>query len=339
MRRPWTFIAVTGAIVAVLAAPALNARLNVPRSEVLPTRYESRQGEDVLRERFPQGPLEPIVLVVPRGQDPARLAAEVARLPGVASVTGPDDVPPARLPLFRGREGSAVEVVPQASPHSEAARRLVERIRELPGHPARFTVTGQTAGELDFIRQIRARAPWAITAIFAVTYVVLLAAFRSALLPLKAIVMNTLSIVAALGVLVWIFQEGHLGGLLRVERLGYIEATLPVVIFCVLFGISMDYEVFMLSRIAELYRAGASTRDAVAQGLVATGRIITSAAAIIVVIGLSFAATGVVIVKQLGLGLAIAIFLDATLIRCLLVPATMRVLGEWNWWPSGRGGR
>ncbi|HVI20230.1 MAG TPA: MMPL family transporter, partial [Gaiellales bacterium] len=154
------------------------------------------------------------------------------------------------------------------------------------------------------------------------------------LLPLKAIVMNSLSIAASLGVLVWIFQDGHLSGLLDTSRLGYIESTLPVVIFCVLFGISMDYEVFMLSRIAEEHAGGASTREAVARGLVATGRIITSAAAIVVVIGLSFALTDVVIVKQLGLGLAIAIFLDATLIRCLLVPATMRVLGEWNWWPG-----
>jgi len=145
--------------------------------------------------------------------------------------------------------------------------------------------------------------------------------------------MNTLSIAGALGVLVWVFQDGNLG----VQPLGYIESTMPVVIFCALFGVSMDYEVFMLSRIAEAYRAGASNRDAVTIGLVATGRIITSAAAILVVIGLSFTTADVIIVKELGLGLAIAIGLDATLVRSLLVPATMRVLGDWNWWPRGRG--
>ena len=164
-------------------------------------------------------------------------------------------------------------------------------------------------------------------------------AFRSILLPVKAIVMNSLSIAGAFGVLVWVFQDGHLDGFLGLTRLGYIESTMPVVIVCTLFGVSMDYEVFMLSRIAEAYRAGASNRDAVATGLVATGRIITSAASILVVVGLAFTTADVVIVKELGLGLALAIGLDATLIRSLLVPATMRVLGDWNWWPSGRSRR
>jgi RND superfamily putative drug exporter len=163
-------------------------------------------------------------------------------------------------------------------------------------------------------------------------------AFRSVLLPVKAIVMNSLSIVGAFGVLVWVFQDGHLSGFMGLSKLGYIESTMPVVIVCTLFGVSMDYEVFMLSRISEAYRAGATNRDAVAIGLVATGPIITSAASILVVVGLAFTTANVVIVKELGLGLALAIGLDATVIRSLLVPATMRVLGDWNWWPGGRRG-
>jgi RND superfamily putative drug exporter len=336
MRRPWAFIVVTLAIVAVLASPVLDARLNVPRSDVLPAGYDSRRGEELLRERFETAALDPVILVVPRGGDVAGLERRAAAVPGVASVRGPASASPAVRASLEGAGGAAVEVVLEADPHSAAARRVVERIRALPGHGDGFLVTGQTAGELDFLDQIESRAPWAVAFIFAVTYAVLFLAFRSALLPVKAIVMNTLSIAASLGVLVWIFQDGNLGSLLDVTRLGYIESTLPVVIFCVLFGISMDYEVFMLSRIAEAYRGGRSTPEAVAEGLVATGRIITSAAAIIVVIGLAFAVTGVVIVKQLGLGLALAIFLDATLVRTLLVPATMRVLGDWNWWPGGR---
>lgn len=328
MRRPLAFIAVSLAIIGVLAWPALGATLNVPRAEVLPRGYDSREGEAQLRTGFDLGPLNPVVLVV---RDPSRadaLAAEAAKLRGAAGVTG----------IQRGPAGAAVEIAPLASPFSSQARDLVSEIRRLPGHGDLFVVTGQTAGELDFLDQIEGRAPYAVGLVFLVSYLILFAAFRSVLLPLKAIVMNTLSIAGSLGVLVWIFQDGHLSGVLDTTRLGYIESTLPVVIFCVLFGISMDYEVFMLSRIAEEHAAGASTPEAVAAGLVATGRIITSAAAIVVVIGLSFALTDVVIVKQLGLGLAIAIFLDATLIRSLLVPATMRVLGEWNWWPGrGRG--
>jgi uncharacterized membrane protein YdfJ with MMPL/SSD domain len=325
MRRPVAFIVVSLGIVGVLAWPALDATLNVPRAEVLPRGYDSREGEAKLfSSGFDLGPLSPLILVV---RDPAKadeLAARASRLPGAAGV----------VDVTRNARGAAVEIAPRANPFSEQARDLVREIRRLPGHGSLFVVTGQTAGELDFLDQIRSRAPYAVAWVFMVSYLILFAAFRSALLPLKAIVMNSLSIAASLGVLVWIFQDGHLSGLLDTSRLGYIESTLPVVIFCVLFGISMDYEVFMLSRIAEEHAGGASTREAVARGLVATGRIITSAAAIVVVIGLSFALTDVVIVKQLGLGLAIAIFLDATLIRCLLVPATMRVLGEWNWWPG-----
>ena len=323
MRRPWRFIVGSLAVVAVLAAPARNATLNVPRADVLPTSFDSRRGQEVIDAQFRQALLEPIVLAIPRGQDVARIVARARAVPGVAAVAG----------VQRGPGGTAVSLIGAPNPSSSAARDLVERLRALPGHGRAFWVTGETAGELDFLAQIESRAPWAVALIFAATYIVLLVAFGSLLLPLKAILMNTLSIAGAIGVLVWVFQDGNLG----VQPLGYIESTMPVVIFCALFGVSMDYAVFMLSRIAEAYRAGASNRDAVTIGLVATGRIITSAAAILVVIGLAFTTADVIIVKELGLGLAIAIGLDATLVRSLLVPATMRVLGDWNWWPRGRG--
>jgi uncharacterized membrane protein YdfJ with MMPL/SSD domain len=322
MRRPWPFIVVSVGVAAVLASPALHATINVPRADVLPANYDSRRGQTVLDAQFSQAVLEPVVLAVPRGQDVAALVARARAVPGVAAVAG----------VQSGPGGSAISLIGTAQPSTAAARDLIGRLRALPGHGSAFLVTGETAGELDFLNQIRDRAPWAVGLIFAATYLVLLIAFRSVLLPLKAIVMNSLSIGGALGVLVWVFQDGH-----GVPAMGYIESTMPVVIFCALFGVSMDYEVFMLSRIAEAYRGGASNRDAVAAGLVSTGRIITSAAAILVVIGLAFTTADVVIVKELGLGLAIAIFLDATLVRSLLVPATMRVLGDWNWWPRGRG--
>jgi uncharacterized membrane protein YdfJ with MMPL/SSD domain len=326
MARPWTFIVATLAVIGVLAAPVLSGTLNVARADVLPPRFDSRQGEQILDREFSQAALNPIVVVVRPGVALPPLVRRLEAVPGVARVAQ----------VQRGPHGSAIELAPAVSPFTDAGRAVVDRIRALPGHGPRFLVTGETAGELDFLAQIEGRAPWAAAFVILATYLVLAVAFRSLLLPVKAIVMNSLSIAGAFGVLVWVFQDGHLDGVLGLTRLGYIESTMPVVIICTLFGVSMDYEVFMLSRIAEAYRGGASNRDAVATGLVATGRIITSAASILVVVGLAFTTADVVIVKELGLGLALAIGLDATLIRSLLVPATMRVLGDWNWWPSVR---
>jgi uncharacterized membrane protein YdfJ with MMPL/SSD domain len=329
MARPWTFIVATLAVIGVLAAPVAAATINVARADVLPPRFGSRQGEQVLDREFSQAALNPITVAVKPGVPIAPLVHRLASVRGVARVAQ----------VQRGPRGSAIDLTPAVSPFTDAGRSVIDRIRALPGHGPQFLVTGETAGELDFLAQIEGRAPWAAAFVVLASYIVLALAFRSLLLPLKAIVMNSLSIVGAFGVLVWVFQDGHLDGFLGLTRLGYIESTMPVVIVCTLFGVSMDYEVFMLSRIAEAYRGGASNRDAVATGLVATGRIITSAASILVVVGLSFTTADVVIVKELGLGLAIAIGLDATLIRSLLVPATMRVLGDWNWWPSGRRAR
>jgi uncharacterized membrane protein YdfJ with MMPL/SSD domain len=328
MARPWTFIVVTLVVVGILAAPLLSGTLNVARADVLPSGYASRRGEHLLDTQFSQALLNPIVVTVPRGVALPPLVHRLERVRGIAGVAQ----------IERGPGGSAIDLTPSVDPFTDAGRAVVNRIRRLPGHGPRFLVTGETAGELDFLAQIENRAPWAALVVFVATYVILTAAFGSLLLPLKAIVMNSFSIAGAFGVLVWIFQDGHLNGVLGLTKLGYIDATTPVVVVCTLFGVSMDYEVFMLSRISEAYRAGAANRDAVATGLVATGRIITSAAAILVVVGLAFTTADVVIVKELGLGLALAIGLDATLIRSMLVPATMRVLGDWNWWPSGRRG-
>jgi uncharacterized membrane protein YdfJ with MMPL/SSD domain len=334
MAHPWPVICGVLAVVGVLAFPAASATLNVPRADVLPKDYGSRRGEEVLDRQFSAARLNPIIIAVAAGARLGPLERRVAAVPGVAAVLGPAQVPPRQRRAFTGPSGSVIEVTAAMNPFSNAARRLVERLRALPGHGTDFWVTGETAGARDFLGQIRGRAPWAIAAIVVAIYAALAAAFRSVLLPLKAIIMNTLSVAATFGVLVWVFQDGNLHGLLGFSPVGYIDPTLPVVLFSALFGISMDYEVFMLSRIAEARRGGSCNRDAVAVGLVATGKIITSAAAIIVVIGLAFTTADVVIVKEIGLGLAISVFLDATLIRSLLVPATMRVLGDWNWWPA-----
>jgi hypothetical protein len=165
---------------------------------------------------------------------------------------------------------------------------------------------------------------------------VLFLTFRSVFTPLKAVIVNILSLTASFGAMVFVFQDGNLSGVLGFTPLGFVDATLPILMFCTIFGVSMDYEVFLLSRIREAYEEGESNTASVARGLVATAGIITSAAAIIVVVTGAFAFTGIITTKAVGLGLAVAVLVDATIIRVLLVPATMRILGDWNWWPGGR---
>jgi uncharacterized membrane protein YdfJ with MMPL/SSD domain len=159
---------------------------------------------------------------------------------------------------------------------------------------------------------------------------------RSVVLPLNALVMNTLSIVASFGALVWIFQDGNLSAILGFQPLGFVETTQPVILFCVLFGLSMDYEVFLLSRMKEVWDRTGDNIEAVARGLERSGRIVSSAALIVVLVAGSFAFADIVLIKALGIGVAVAVALDATVVRALLVPATMRLLGRWNWWMPAR---
>ena len=224
-------------------------------------------------------------------------------------------------------------VAPEAPPSSAAARALSTAIRDMrPPQGARIWVAGVPAGTHDYIHALYSYFPWIIAFVVAVTAGILLLMLRSALLPLKAVVVNTLSIAAAFGVMVWVFQEGHLESLLRFVSSGGIEVDLPILVFCSVFGISMDYEVFLLSRMREAWLETGDNQAGVAHGLEKTGRIVTSAALIIVVVAGSFAFTSIVITKALGVGLAVAVALDATVIRILMVPAAMRLLGRWNWW-------
>jgi RND superfamily putative drug exporter len=184
----------------------------------------------------------------------------------------------------------------------------------------------------------RIAADFPRTALFIVitTYAVLFLLLRSVILPAKALVMNALSILASFGALVWIFQEGNLSALLGFVPLGFVETTLPVILFCVVFGLSMDYEVFLLSRMKEAWDRSGDNREAVARGLERSGRIVTSAALIVVVVAGSFAFAEIVLIKAVGIGVALAVALDATVVRALLVPSTMRLLGRWNWWIPAR---
>jgi RND superfamily putative drug exporter len=221
----------------------------------------------------------------------------------------------------------------ELDPDSDEARDLVRAIRishpPVPG--ADLLVTGRTAFDLDFIDVVVADAPFVVGFVVIATYLVLVLLLGSILLPLKAVIMNFLSITASYGALVWIFQEGHLAGLLHfVPR--PVEVPIPIVMFCVLFGLSMDYEVLLLSRIREEYEASGDNEQAVGRGLEHTGRLITGAAAIMAGVFFGFGLAHTIAIKAMGVAMGIAVVLDATIVRALLVPATMRLLGLWNWW-------
>jgi putative drug exporter of the RND superfamily len=227
--------------------------------------------------------------------------------------------------------------VTEASPYVGAARETGRDVRSIePPEGVSFLVGGLSAGQKDFIASVYSKAPYAAAFVLGVTYLVLLYTFRSVFIPLKAVAVNILSLTASFGAMVFVFQDGNLSNVLNFAPLGIVDATLPILIFCTIFGVSMDYEVFLLSRIREAYENGDSNTASVAKGLASTAGIITSAAAIIIIVTGAFAFSSVIITKAVGLGLAVAVFVDATIIRVLLVPATMRVLDDWNWWPGGR---
>ena len=231
-------------------------------------------------------------------------------------------------------------------PNRDEGRSLVADLRGTAGSagagtltpPAGMTVLvgGGAADVADVVDRVRADFPRTALFIIVSTYLVLFVLLRSVVLPAKALVMNTLSIVASFGALVWIFQDGNLSSPLGFQPLGFVETTQPVILFCVLFGLSMDYEVFLLSRMKEVWDRTGDNVEAVAGGMERSGRIVTSAALIVVVVAGSFAFADIVLIKALGVGMAIAVALDATVVRALLVPATMRLLGHWNWWIPAR---
>jgi putative drug exporter of the RND superfamily len=219
-----------------------------------------------------------------------------------------------------------------SAPEAQASQDVVHQIRRdrlvLDGTSL---VGGQTASDMDATALVRDRTPSAIAFVVAATFVILLLLLGSVVLPIKATLMNLVSVTASFGALVWVFQEGHLG----IAAPRPVEHALPVLLFCVLFGLSMDYEVLMLSRIKETYERTRDNTLAVAEGLEKTAGLITSAAAIMVVVFAAFALARIVLLRAVGFGMALAVFIDATLVRLLLVPATMRLFGKWNWWAPG----
>jgi putative drug exporter of the RND superfamily len=447
MRHPLVVILLVATLLATLLYPVTHMKVGIPEASVLPEEYESRAGDDILKQNFEYAALNPMEIVATLPEDPLsaegladakalgesiertgeiasvesvytvgeeaarsyarrvaearqdaraeverrveeavkgelqslrtqyglvppgaegriraeaerRASAEVERkvpeLPEGVSTEGeisPQgvanflDSPQAReskelqdaLDSYVVGDRTLLQAVTKANPYTETAHAAVDEVRsaEAP-EGVSFLVGGLSAGQKDFIASLYGKAPYAAAFVLSVTYLILLVSFRSVFIPLKAVIVNILSLTASFGAIVFVFQDGNLSGLLDFTPLGFVDATLPILMFCTIFGVSMDYEVFLLSRIREAYENGDSNTASVAKGLVATAGIITSAAAIIIVVTGAFAFTGIILTKAVGLGLAVAVFVDATIIRVLLVPATMRFLGDWNWWPGGR---
>ena len=447
MRRPFLVILLVGVVLSALLYPVTHMKIGIPEASVLPNKYESRAGDDILREDFDYASLTPMEIVATLtveplnaeglskikelgeriegsgeisrtesiytvGADAAREYAEEVRqarsraeaeadrrvdvaveeqldelrarygtlppgaedrvraeaerraerdleerlpeLPEGISAGGevtPEGVanflelPEARdteeirdaIDSYVAEEKTLLRAVTEADPYTEEARAAVGEVRAIAApEGVSLLVGGLSAGQKDFISSVYGKAPYAAAFVLGVTYFILLLTFRSVFIPLKAVVVNILSLTASFGAMVFVFQDGNLSGLLNFTPLGFVDATLPILMFCTIFGVSMDYEVFLLSRVREAYENGDSNTASVSKGLVATAGIITSAAAIIIVVTGAFAFTGIILTKAVGLGLAVAVFVDATIIRVLLVPAAMRVMGDWNWWPGGR---
>ena len=319
-RHAWAAFLGVATLLVLLSLPAWRMALVNSGVELLPPDSPQRVLVEEVQDRFPA--LSPAqVTVVAASGDAATLedlGADVAGLPGVARVD----------PVRTTGDVAALPV------HTDPGmtREVVAGIRQVRPAEARTWVTGQEAILADFVAQLRRDVPIALLFVVVATFVLLFLLTGSVLIPVKALLMNLLSLGATFGVLVLVFQDGRGEGLLGFASTGGIEATLPVIIFAFAFGLSMDYEVFLLARITEFRHAGMANDDAVRLGLQRTGRIITSAAALIVIVFAGFIVGDLLAIKENGVALAVAVLIDATLVRIILVPATMTLLGEWNWW-------
>jgi RND superfamily putative drug exporter len=365
MRHPIVVLVPTLGLLLLMGSPFLHLRLANGDVDQLPTRLESRQGYDNLIKSFPGQDQTDFNVVIhyPQGSpltaerigDQYDLSRRLAAIPGVIRVksiysadpslgradyqrlysAGPSQLPPdVRQALAQGvgKDVVLLGAVSNQQASSDAARNTLKAIRaQGVRNGGELLVTGQTAFDVDIINFVVGRTPLAVGFVILITYLVLFLATGSLVLPLKAVVLNLLSISASFGALVWIFQDGHLSA-----QLGFtpqsIDPTIPVILFAIVFGMSMDYEVLLVSRIQEEFARTGDNRLAVAQGLERSGRLITGAAAIMVAVFLAFGLAEVVLIKSIGLGLAIAVALDATIVRALMVPAVMRLLGRFNWW-------
>jgi uncharacterized membrane protein YdfJ with MMPL/SSD domain len=343
MRRPVTFAVLAGAIMLVLAIPALSLDFNNGALAQFDEQNETRRGAELAAAQASPGESAPLLVLADfdegdatSGENQAALQRYIDQTAGTEGVDRVDEPQ-----VSEDGRAALVNVVIDRDPESEEGLAMIDELRAEGGRGsgldqvATVSVGGATAQTVDFAGLVSGGIWKIIVFVLICSYVVLLVVLRSVLLPLKAVIMNLLTVGAAYGVLVAVFQYGWVDSILDYDSLGYINAITPPLLLAIVFGLSMDYEVFLLSRIRERYLATGDNRRAVAEGLQGSAKVITSAALIMVVVFGTFALTGIPQIKEIGLGLAVAIALDATLVRLVLVPATMELMGKWNWWLPG----
>jgi RND superfamily putative drug exporter len=339
--RPWRSVIVAVVILVVLALPLRDLTLGQSDNGAMPELTQVRQSYDGITKGFGVGTNGPLLIAVSAGKpltsasDPqlTKLEKEISKTPDVQSVSAPT--------LDKQGKAAVFTVIAKSAPSSDRTVDLVNDLRDnvipkaLKGSVLTANVGGQTAGYIDLADRISDKLPSMIAIVVGLSFVVLLLAFRSLLVPIKAAAMNLLSVAAAYGVVTAVFQNGWGAELIGLDHAIPIVSFVPLLMFAILFGLSMDYEVFLLSQMSEHYRGGSTPSRAVVEGLANTGRVVTSAALIMVCVFASFVLNGNPVVKEFGVGLAVAIAIDATLVRCLLVPAVMVLLRGRAWWMPG----
>ncbi|MGH9046501.1 MAG: MMPL family transporter, partial [Acidimicrobiales bacterium] len=350
MRRPVAFVVGTLVVMGVLASPFMGLKLGYLDYRVLPPANHVRQVDDRLAHDFGQGQAEALTVVAPNVAAPEGsavradlvddYAARLSRLADVQMVSAETGVfvhgrqlpaPRQYLAQFSNSAGTWLSVVPSLDALSPKGEAVVAEVRDARA-PFNVLVGGMPAQNVDATSAIWSRLPLALGLIALVTLVVLFLMFNSILIPVKALVLNVISLSATFGAMVWVFQEGHLSSFFGFTPTGNLLASIPILMFCVAFGLSMDYEVFLISRIKEHYDLGADNTTAVATGLQRTGRIVTAAALTMTVVFVALMTSGISFIKLFGLGLMLAVLMDAFVVRGMLVPAFMRLAGRANWW-------
>ncbi len=323
MRRPVVVAVAVTAVLLAVASPFLGVKWGSVDYRVLPADAPAHVAADRLNRDF--GPETSSASLMLRGADQAAVAAytsEVSRVPGVVAVQ----------PVAQSGDATLLRAFWKGNSQSELSQGLVKQLREVDPPQGSALVGGLTADTVDLLSSIGSHLPWMGLIVISVMLVLLFLAFGSLVLPIKAVLMNIISVVASFGVITWIFADGHLESVIGFESQGFLDATQPILMLAILFGLSMDYEVFLLSRVREQWDRGHDNTAAVAAGVQKTGRIITSAALLLAVVIGAFSLSGIVFMKMIGIGMLVALLVDATVVRALLVPATMKLLGSANWW-------
>jgi RND superfamily putative drug exporter len=348
MARPWPILIGGVALLVALGLPFFRVTFGQTDDRVLPATAQAAEAGQLLRDKFDSRESDPLTVVAPSSTASAGVVSAYAeQLSGIGGVTrvdastgsysrgsqvAPSNPASSRFDATSG-DGTWLSVVVDVEPYSNAGKQVVTDLRAVPSPLGTTLVGGSAAVFADSQDAMGSRLPWAIGIIAVATFILLFLFTGSVVLPIKALVTNTLSLSATFGAMVWVFQEGHLSQWLgNFTVTGELDTSMPILMFCIAFGLSMDYEVFLLSRIKEEYDRTGDNAAAVAIGLQRTGRLVTSAAALMAIVFIAFATSGVTIIKMLGVGVALAVLVDATIVRGLIVPAFMRIAGDANWW-------